>query len=499
MDFHQLTKAAETAVDEGRVRTARTLYEGGFSRFPEHTAFLGYNLGALLQMQVGDGTGAREAYARGLAGREQSVGILRAAGLDELESNICENSMLLSLSFEEYERWASRLEKLRPENPILIHQRPRVREWRERGHAWWAAMLSIAKSGYDADPAKDPGRYAASAAILQLLLLNRRQLRVPRDEHRVAVISYATLTLQAWSKCGVTMGEAGREEDLREFAGILEQAVPLVEEFVTANPADADAQAALGTMREALGAAAQHSGAASQPVAAVRRSGGARAVIAWGQVAAGTLALGAAGYVLRDRFGWAWPWGALVGALIAAVLLERVLSHWRARTQVPAPQWQISAQFAEACQAVGISGLRFEMVHALIAPDQSLAIRFTPLDVVPEDKRENAYMALRCVVALSLPTIAANAPAVQLIDHGRTYDIGVGSGVRVTSPAVRRGKAMLGPLTTVGEIEGDAWWVGLQPASPDLKAFISGTQKRVLQPLVAAFDRLRGPTIVLPG
>src|SRR5512147_792792 len=125
-------------------------------------------------MQIGDGVGARAAYERALAGRSQSAGLVRGSGLDELEANVCENSMLLSLSFEEYELWASRLEKLQPSNPILGVQRPRMIELRERGLGWWAAMLVIAKSGYDADPAKDPGRYAAAASVLQLLLLNRR-------------------------------------------------------------------------------------------------------------------------------------------------------------------------------------------------------------------------------------------------------------------------------------------------------------------------------------
>lgn len=499
MDFDQLTQAAETAAAEGHVQTARRFYEEGLTRFPEHTLFLGYNLGALLQMQVGDGSGARAAYERALAGRARSAGLLRPAGLDELEANVCENLMLLSLSFEEYELWANRLERLQPENPILIHQRPRVRDLRERGHAWWASMLVTAKSGYDADPAKDSGRYAASAAILQLLLLNRRQLRVPRDEHRFAVGSYAALTVQAWSKCGVAMVEAGREEDPREFGLVLEQAVPLIEEAATANPADTDMQKALGTMRQALAAAAQHYGPASQPMVAVRGQSAERAKISWGQVAVCTLALAAVGYFLRDRLGSAWPWGALGGALIVALLFERVLSRWRAGTQGPLPNWQISVALAEACRSVGIHGLRFEMEYALIAPDHSLAIRFKPLDVVPEQKREDAYLALRCVVALSLPVIAASAPAVELIDHGGEYDIGVGAGVRVPSPAVRRGEAMVGPLTTVGQIEGNAWWVGLEPASADLEAFVSGTQKRVLKPLVAAFDRLRGQTIVLPG
>ena len=339
MDFDQLMNAFETAADEGRMRTARTLYEEGLSRFPEHTLFFGYNLGALLQIAGGRRRGREGSLRARARGPRAERGLLRAEGLDEIEANICENSMLLSLSFEEYELWASRLEKLQPENPILTEQRPRMRELREQGHPWWTAMLVIAKSGYDADPAKDPGRYAAAAAILQLLLLNRRQLRVPRDEHRFAVISYAALTVQAWSKCGVAMAEARRAEDPRELAVVLDQAVPLVEEFVTANPADTDAQAALDGMREFL--------------AAVTRPRAERAKISWGQVAVYTVALAAAGYFLRDRLGSAWPWVTLVGALIVALLCERVLSRLRVKTEGPAPGWQESAALAEDCRTVG--------------------------------------------------------------------------------------------------------------------------------------------------
>ncbi len=320
MDFHQLTGEAEKAVDQGRVLTARTLYEDGLARLPEHTLFFGYNLGALQQMVVGDGNCARAAYARGLAGRANSAGLLRPEGLDEFEANISENSMLLSLSFEEYEDWASRLEKLRPENPILIHQRPRIRDIREQGHAWWFAMLSIAKSGYDADAAKDPGRYAASASILQLLLLNRRQLRVPREEHRFAVMTYGTLTLQAWSKCGITMSETGRQVDPRELAVVLEHALPLVEEFAGANPADTEVQDVLGKMREALAATPEQLNVAAEPAPAVARSGRTHVRFSWGPLVFWTVLLAAAGRFLSETLGLPARWSVPAGALIGAVL-----------------------------------------------------------------------------------------------------------------------------------------------------------------------------------
>lgn len=73
---------------------------------------------------------------------------------------------------------------LEPGNSILTVQGRMVRDARERAHPWFSVILSIAASGYDADPAKDPARYGASAAILQLLLQNRRKLRVPSEQYR---------------------------------------------------------------------------------------------------------------------------------------------------------------------------------------------------------------------------------------------------------------------------------------------------------------------------
>jgi len=252
MKILELLEKAEKAAGEGFLRTARRLYEEGLQRFPEHLLFLNFNLGAMLQMQVGDGVGARSSYKQALAGRSKSSMFSKPSGLDEIEANIYENSMLLSLSFEEYEEWSSRLEKFQPRNPIIRQQRPGIRDMKKRGHAWYMAMISIAKSGYDAEPSKDPGRYAASASIFQLLLLNRRELRVPRNEHRFAVASYAALTVQAWSACGIAMEKVNRQGNFEEMNFVVEQAIPLVKEFVQSNPADREAAAALENMRNAL-------------------------------------------------------------------------------------------------------------------------------------------------------------------------------------------------------------------------------------------------------
>jgi hypothetical protein len=263
MDFERLSDDAERAVQEGRLRTARRLYEQGLERFPEHTLFLGFNLGAMLQMQAGDGLQARLAYERALSGRAKSEGTVQKAGLDQIEANVCENSMLLSLSYEEYESWAERLAGLEPGNPILTVQGRMVRDARERAHPWFSVMLSIAASGYDADPAKDPGRYGASAAILQLLLQNRRKLRVPSEQYRPAVASYAALIGQAWGKCGITMEQAGGTADSDEFNVVAETAIPLVEEYLTANPTDADILEFLRSFKSALAGASRPGSAVS--------------------------------------------------------------------------------------------------------------------------------------------------------------------------------------------------------------------------------------------
>lgn len=515
MNYSELTDAAEAAVSGGRLLTALTLYGEGLTRFPEHTLYFAYNLGALLQMYVGDGKGAREAYQQALAGRRTSDGLLRPYAPNQLEADACENSMLLSLSFDEYEGWAERLEKLNSSNPILRVQRPRIRELRERGHGWHMAMLSLAKTGYDADPARDPGRYAASASILQLLLLNRRQLRVPRDDHRFAVATYAALAVQACGVCGMAMARAGRE-DLHECLFVAEQALPLVEEYVAANPDDSDVIAAVDNLRKAIAAGTSAEGTAALEGAAggvsagpgrlivgsASRSSVSSLPVAWGLPLLGVILMTAAGYFLGpllpvDRLLAAVASGALGAAV--GLLVDR-LRAWRlVGMRCTAPRWQASPELAAACRAAGVQGLRFELEYALIDPNNCIAIRFQALDRVETDRRQNAYLALRAVASCSLPVVGAAASGIELIDRGAHETVRLGQGVEVPMIAVRRGGAVVGPLKLVGEIEGDAWWVGFEPASRNLEQWVSGTQKQVIQPLVPALDRMAGQTITLPG
>lgn len=504
MDFERLSNDAQHAVQEGRLHTARRLYEQCLERFPEHTLFLGFNLGAMLQMQTGDGEGARRAYERALAGRARSEGKIRKSGLDQLEANVCENSMLLSLSYEEYESRAERLAKLDPGNPILTDQRPMVQDARERAHPWFAVMVTIAKSGYDADPAKDPGRYGASAAILQLLLRNRRELRVPREQHRAAVASYAALAIQAWSKCGMTMEHTVGVADPAEFNFVAETAIPLVEEYANANPSDAQTQETLRALKSAPAGAPRP----QSPVAS--RSGASRASptppthatppagCTW--MPLGAVLGGLAGHFLLTRFPEAAAIG--VGATLGAMAtfhLGRVRARAASVGARALPKWLVTPELASACRDAGVQGLRFAFEYAVVAPDNSLALRFKPLQPIPEEKRRDAYLALRGLVAHTLPAVVSDARGVELVDAGIQYRIGIGQG-GVPAPAfgLRMGNLTLGPLQTVGEIEGNAWWVALRPFSPDFEMEFTGRQKRVLRRLEPSFDRMKGE-LALPG
>lgn len=147
--------------------------------------------------------------------------------------------MLLSESFDEYERWAARLRELRPSADILRGQYPIVVAGRERGTAWSGVLLSLPGGYYDrTDPQKDHGMYGQAAAIFHVLLANRRALRVQREDWVAAAYEYGTLLLRLASDTMRKALAVDASVDPREFIPIVANAVPAVKECQEANAGD---------------------------------------------------------------------------------------------------------------------------------------------------------------------------------------------------------------------------------------------------------------------
>ena len=92
-----------------------------------------------------------------------------------------ENLMLLSLSFEEYERWAEELRRLQPGNPILSGHRPAVLQAQEAGQPWWGVLGGNALMHHDPHDPRAVRRSSQAAATWRAMLQGCRALPALRE------------------------------------------------------------------------------------------------------------------------------------------------------------------------------------------------------------------------------------------------------------------------------------------------------------------------------
>lgn len=215
-----------------------------------------YNLGTIHWSELGNGLAARDCFM-------EAVNIARSGHLpieDDtvriLLANSCENLMLLSLSYGEYEDWSSQLWELQPNNDILRGQVPIFRKAHDEGHPWSDMLQSIAVSYYNRnDPATDPGRYGCGASTWHLFLSNRKMLRVNREEWSNAIYEYGALIMRVASDAMLQMEKSLEGVDTDECLFIVDTAVKLVDEYLIANPYDERIKKLQSNFRKFLDAA----------------------------------------------------------------------------------------------------------------------------------------------------------------------------------------------------------------------------------------------------
>lgn len=225
--------------ETGQLKTAREMYERILHEYtsPQDQAWIYYQFGALHWSETGDGTEARRLFELAIEKIESSAASDIAAIPYPLEAYACENLMLLSLLDDEYDRWSDRLERLQPTNPTLREQRPIVQLMRESGEPWSAVMLAIAHTY--CDPEVGALQYSRAAAVFQLMLKNRKQLRLPRKIWGEVAGFYTAVIVRLVMACA----QKSRAQTIDDFIFIAEEARPLVEEYLDANPMDQEAHA----------------------------------------------------------------------------------------------------------------------------------------------------------------------------------------------------------------------------------------------------------------
>jgi len=233
--------AVNMLIKQRRIRSAidtlRELHDGTLQ--PESQALTAFQCAVVYWSEAGDGESARAMFnaACRLCNSPQ---LSQSTPAQRIRANCCENMMLLSLSETEYQLWVDELTKLQPQNPILRDHPPKFRKWLDEGKPWVDVMQSLAATFYNRnDPARDRGLYGCAASLWQLVLKNRKSLRLTRDDWRTAVYEHAVLAMRMAQHAGQEMERQTRmPARIHEFIFIAEAAEPFVEEFLAANPSD---------------------------------------------------------------------------------------------------------------------------------------------------------------------------------------------------------------------------------------------------------------------
>jgi hypothetical protein len=238
MSFEDDANEFERLMDAGRylpalavLQRAREMYRDPLSRL-----FATYNIATLHWDKLGDGISARqemlEAAKPGPAGANHPMFKL-------LRANALENLMLSSLSFEEFDRFTSELRDLDPEMPVVSGLPPIFHGMREHGSPWSSCLIYCAICNYDRnDPSIDRGRYGVGKSTYHLLLANRKQLRLSREDWRMAIYEYSALALRMTTDCMIRRGDDRDPYPPAEYLPILSSSYALVDEYLGAHPGD---------------------------------------------------------------------------------------------------------------------------------------------------------------------------------------------------------------------------------------------------------------------
>jgi hypothetical protein len=195
----QFWEVCEQLANAKRMQSAKMKYEEllDMDLDVEARALAIYNTGVFYLNNLGNGIQARQLFKDVVNFYEENPHLKVNSNVGKYLAWAYENLMLLSLSYDEYDDWAEHLRAVSPEEDILKGQVPIIREKQEAGMPWSDMMIMISSGYYDRnDPAQDPGKYGFGAGTLQLLLENRKRLRLSGEDWATALYEYGALMIK---------------------------------------------------------------------------------------------------------------------------------------------------------------------------------------------------------------------------------------------------------------------------------------------------------------
>ncbi len=243
VELIQLNNAAIAARDNGRLGTARVLYEQMLSKAGTDTfcrSLASSSLGMLHWGEYGDGIEAKAKFEATMADCDS----LSQGGNSKLQVPIrsqmacaAENLMLLAVSYEEFEKWTEQLRSIAPGETILEQLVPLVREQRDIGASWAEQMVRRALSYINVGHFGTAAHPASGACICSLVLSKRKALRLQTKEWNTAVSVYFAAICEICDKAEHRIRASGGNP-YTELAGVGRFLLPFTKDYCDAHPGD---------------------------------------------------------------------------------------------------------------------------------------------------------------------------------------------------------------------------------------------------------------------
>jgi hypothetical protein len=225
----------------------------------------------------------------------------------------------------------------------------------------------------------------------------------------------------------------------------------------------------------------------------VRLKGGQNMGARWWLYPIGAIIGALAGYYFLPEL---WLIGTIMGMCIGLVLVAALASD-RSRANEAPLHWTTNDALKRAIGASGVASLSFEL-RQVVVEEGDLKLTFYPTGSVPADKEHVAGLALRCVVGLTLPLVAANAKGVRVLPETAEYSVKLGSGVPLRAIVLQSGFNRAGPVQMRSAEEDGEWYVMTThfTTMDDYQRQLQ-MQSAVFRTLVPVFETLRQEPIIL--
>jgi tetratricopeptide (TPR) repeat protein len=249
----EFMKTAENYSDLKLTGTVIRMYEAALkgTHDPALILYCTYNLGVVHLSLAGNGEEAIRYFKDTLFICEYDARVMYMPYSRPFKENACENLMILSLSYEEYIENAEKLRGIKPDADILKGQYPAVMKMRDSGHPWSYAMMVFAQTYYNRnDPRLDSGMYGNALSLYQLILANRRVLRVSKDDMATVMFEYCALMLRHVSDSIKIVEKSRMRIEPNDYLFMMEKACGYYDEYITANQPNEDLKNAFNGLRK---------------------------------------------------------------------------------------------------------------------------------------------------------------------------------------------------------------------------------------------------------